>query len=60
MLAATLEGFTQLGATEGARRKMNIELGTMLAAEDPDQTAGQTEADQWYSKMKLVDGRKTA
>lgn len=54
MLAAVLDGFHDMGATEASRRKMNIELGSAAGLIDPDEDAGATEADQWYKKMKLV------
>lgn len=54
MLTAVLQGFGMLGATEGARRSMQIELGAAAGVSDPDAERGEAETEEWQGKLRAV------
>jgi hypothetical protein len=55
MLASFLHGCTSLGATEGDRRRIHIEL-EIAAGGDPDQQHAQAQMDRYRNGLTLLDG----
>jgi hypothetical protein len=54
LAAVVLTGCGDLLCTEASRRRVRIELHRAAGTEDPDVTAGDEAADNWYTALKAV------
>jgi hypothetical protein len=54
LAAVVVQACGDLLCTESSRRRVQIELDRAAGTADPDESAGDEEADNWYTKLKAV------